>query len=133
MHGADVWNGANEFLHVLVRTLPVRIQVRLNVGGGLGTGWLEPPRADAYHVELELSAASAPGAADASLRVWLDGVEAAKIDGLADEGNRVETVRFGAMQVGPNRAGRLYLDNFQLWVPHVPELASTIALKETDP
>jgi len=52
------------------------------------------------------AAASAPGAADGSLRVWL-GDELAVVDGLADPVNRVGTVRFGVMQVGEGRSGKL--------------------------
>ena len=88
------------------------------------TGWQPLAEADVNRVVLTLRTASTPEAADGELRVWLDGVELPAIQGLANHENLVETVKFGAVDLGPGDTGQIYLDNFQLWVPHDLELST---------
>lgn len=119
VHSSDAWGAANEYVQVFVASQPARLKVLVRDDDHWrSTGWLGSPKADAYHVELELLSASA--AAAGRLQVWF-GAELAEIDGLNDPGNRVETVRFGVLEVAPQSSGKLYLDNYQLWLPHVPD------------
>ncbi|HXF62205.1 MAG TPA: hypothetical protein VNK95_11345, partial [Caldilineaceae bacterium] len=70
---------------------------------------------DAPHVvELDWQAATAPGANDGALSVWLDGVQHAEITGVDNDTRRIDRVRLGAVAgIDSGTGGVYYFDAFE--------------------
>jgi len=69
---------------------------------------------DAPHfIEMEWRAATAAGANNGSVTLWLDGVQAGTLTGLDNETRRIERVQLGAVSgVDAGTLGTYYLDAF---------------------
>lgn len=83
-----------------------------------GTKWLSTPWAalsdEAHSVELDWRAATASGANDGGLGLWVDGQPAGELTGVDNDTRRIEQVRWGAvygMQDGTR--GTIFLDDFE--------------------
>jgi hypothetical protein len=66
-----------------------------------------------HAVELFWRRSSAPGLADGSFQLWIDGVSAATLDGLDTGATGVDFVRLGALAVRRGATGTLDLDEFE--------------------
>jgi hypothetical protein len=70
---------------------------------------------DAPHfVEIDWRAASAPGANDGALALWIDGVQQNGVSAVDNDTHRIESVRLGAVSgVDKFVTGTYYLDAFE--------------------
>ena len=77
------------------------------------TSWLTI--SDGPHaVELEWRAASAPGANDGGLTLWLDGVERANVTGIDNDTRSIDQVRSGAVSgIDTGTRGTYFFDAFE--------------------
>jgi hypothetical protein len=66
-----------------------------------------------HAVEIDWRRASAPGASDGSLQMWIDGAPAGTLSGLENHLSAVDFVRLGALSVKSGAAGRLLFDEFE--------------------
>jgi PKD repeat protein len=91
----------------------LRGAVRTDAGGWLYTVYTT--LSDARHyVEIDWQAASAPGANNGSLTLWLDGVQAAVRSGVDNDLQRLESVQLGAvMSLDNGTRGMYYFDAFE--------------------
>jgi len=64
-------------------------------------------------VEIDLVRASAPGVADGSLEVWIDGIAVAKLTGLTNSLAGVDFARLGGLSIKSGAAGTMYWDEFE--------------------
>ena len=119
-HSTNAPASADEHLQVSVRRMALGPQIRVGVKDGVWhfTGWHPLAETEVNRVELAFRAASGAGTTDGELRVWLDGVEVPAITGLANHQSPVDSVLFGAVDVGSGNSGQIFLDNYQLWRPH---------------
>ncbi|HSL44684.1 MAG TPA: choice-of-anchor Q domain-containing protein [Anaerolineales bacterium] len=83
-----------------------------------GTKWLSTPwvaLSDAPHfIEFDWKAASAAGANDGALTLWIDGQPAGEVTGIDNDTRRVEQVRLGAVYgVQAGTRGVIFLDAFE--------------------
>jgi hypothetical protein len=71
--------------------------------------------ADAAHfVEVDWRAATAPGATDGGLTLWIDGVQQANLTGIANDTRRIDRVRLGPVSgVDSGTRGTYYFDAFE--------------------
>ncbi|MEM9292279.1 MAG: Ig-like domain-containing protein [Acidobacteriota bacterium] len=69
---------------------------------------------EVYDIEVEWWAASAPGANDGGVRLWVDGVLHSEALGIETSAHRLDTVRFGVQSryVAPVVESDLWLDEF---------------------
>lgn len=68
---------------------------------------------DAPHsIELDWQAATAAGANNGSLTLWLDGVQKPALTGIDNDTRRVDRARLGAIGVDTGTRGTFYLDDF---------------------
>jgi hypothetical protein len=69
---------------------------------------------DAPHtVEIDWRRATAAGASDGALDVWIDGVAQGTLTGLDNDLGQVDFTRLGALSVKSGAAGTLYFDGFE--------------------
>lgn len=117
---SEVVAGAHEHLKVWAAHRQDRFELRLSLRDDQGqshlSGWL-PLAAASNRVEIALRT----GVDDGALRLWLEGVEQTPggMSGLDNDANPLDAVRLGAIAI-TGGGGDLYLDNYQLWVPHPP-------------
>jgi hypothetical protein len=64
-------------------------------------------------VEVEWKAASAPGANDGYVKLWVDGVLSATLANLDNDQQRLDYVDLGAMNISSGVIGTLYFDDFE--------------------
>lgn len=71
------------------------------------------PVTDAPHaIEIDWQKATAPGANDGRLELWIDGVSVTTLTGLDNDQRPVDLARLGAVSVKAGAAGTLYFDDF---------------------
>jgi hypothetical protein len=63
-------------------------------------------------IEIDWQRASAPGANDGRLEMWVDGASVATLTGLDNDERGIDFVRLGAMSVRAGASGTLYFDEF---------------------
>jgi len=70
---------------------------------------------DAPHfIEMEWRAATASGANNGSITLWIDGVQKAKLSGLDNDTRRIDRVQLGVLSgVGAGTLGTYYIDAFE--------------------
>jgi hypothetical protein len=85
----------------------------LDYGGGSATVWV--PISDAPHLlEIDWQAATAPGANDGHLTLWIDGVVRTSYTGLDNDTRRVELVSLGAAHgLDSDTSGVYYFDAYE--------------------
>jgi hypothetical protein len=66
-----------------------------------------------HWVEIDWRAASAPGAADGALELWIDGAPMFAASDLANAAAEVDFVRLGALNVKGGAGGTLHWDEFE--------------------
>jgi hypothetical protein len=77
------------------------------------TSWFNISNASHY-IEIYWQAATAPGANNGSLTLWIDGIQRANLTGISNDARRIETVRFGAVAgIDSGTRGTEYFDAFQ--------------------
>lgn len=93
----------------------LRVKAHRNDLSWAGTGW--HPLADDWSVlEIEWRRASAPGAADGSLKLWIDDLLIEEVAGIDNDLWPTGWVQWGIVGgVQPGTAGSLYFDDFQSW------------------
>jgi hypothetical protein len=79
----------------------------------INTAWF--PVSDAAHfVELDWRAATAPGANDGGVTLWIDGVQKADTIGVDNDTRWIDSIRLGAVSGIDNRTrGTYYMDAFE--------------------
>jgi hypothetical protein len=86
-------------------------KVRQDGAGMTPTAWVA--LSDAEHaIELDWKKATAPGAGDGHLQIWLDGTSVASLTGLDNASFFVDRVRFGVPAVRASSWGTVYFDRF---------------------
>src|ERR671920_729943 len=77
------------------------------------SAWLDV--VDSPHfIELDWQAASAAGANNGSLTVWLDGTQRAQLTGVDNDTRVVDLVRLGAISgIDTGTRGTMYFDTFE--------------------
>jgi hypothetical protein len=60
---------------------------------------------------------SSPGLSDGSFDLWIDGVLAAELEGLANDEQGLSRARLGVMSPKGGIGGTLYFDEFESWRP----------------
>jgi hypothetical protein len=89
----------------------LRARVRRDDGTQADSAFV--PLDDAQHaLEVDWRRASAPGANDGTLQLWIDGVSVATMNGLDTDQAGIDFARLGALSVKPGAAGALYWDEF---------------------
>jgi hypothetical protein len=90
----------------------IEARARRNDGTRADTGFF--PISDAPHfVELDWSRATAPGASDGTLELWIDNSSMATLTGIDNDLTPVEFVRMGALAIKTGAAGTLFYDEFE--------------------
>jgi hypothetical protein len=90
------------------------IQARVRRDDGTRAVTPFAPLTDAPHVvQFDWKRATAPGAADGSLQLWIDGLEAGTLSGLDNDQADVDFARLGALAVKPGASGTLHWDAFE--------------------
>ena len=90
----------------------IRAQALGDTGSATNTSWFRL-HDDVHAIETIWQAASADGASDGSLTLWLDGELAASLAGLDNDTLRVEAVRLGAVAgIDSGTSGAYYFDAF---------------------
>ena len=128
-------------LRVQLRFSSSNYQVRaalLNDGSGwTNTSWFTI--GDASHfLELDWRAATAAGANDGGLTLWIDGVQQADLTGVDNDTRRIDQVRLGAVAgIDTGTRGTYYFDAFesrrQTYIGPATELPSPTATYTTTP
>jgi uncharacterized protein YjiK len=100
-----------------LRSTGKKYQLRIDVyrnGGTVTTGgWVANVPDAPQVVEVEWKAATAPGANDGYLTLWLDGVQASTVTGVDNDTRRVDRVHLGAVSgIDPGTRGTYYFDAF---------------------
>jgi VCBS repeat-containing protein len=91
----------------------LRGAVRTDTSGWLYTAYATLTNARHY-IEIDWQAATAPGANNGSLTVWIDGVQSGVRTGVDNDTLRVETVQLGAvMSIDNGTRGTYYFDAFE--------------------
>ena len=77
------------------------------------SGWFTI--SDAPHpIELDWRAATAAGANNGGLTLWIDGVQQANVTGIDNDTRRIESVRLGALSgIDTGTRGTEYFDAFE--------------------
>ena len=88
------------------------VRVRRDDGTRASTAFVNVT--DAPHtVEIDWRRATAAGANDGALGLWVDGVAQTGLGGLDNDGGQVDFARLGALSVKTGAAGTLYWDGFE--------------------
>jgi len=66
-----------------------------------------------HFLELDWRRATAPGASDGSLELWIDNTSVSTLTGIDNDASPVDFVRMGAIAVKTGAAGTLYYDQFE--------------------
>jgi RHS repeat-associated protein len=89
----------------------LRVGARTDAQSWTYTSWQSI--SDAPHsVEFDWRAASAAGANDGALTLWLDGAQAAELTNIDNDTFLIDFIRFGVVSV-PVTSGAVYLDGFE--------------------
>ena len=90
----------------------VMARVRRDDGTQADTGFFDIT--DAPHtIQIDWRRASAAGANDGRLDLWIDGAHRATVSGLDNDGGGVDFVRLGALSVKGGASGTLHFDGFE--------------------
>ena len=100
-----------------LRSTGKKYQLRIDVyrdGGTLTTGgWVTNVPDAPQVVEVEWKAATAAGANDGYLTLWLDGVQTSTVTGIDNDTRRVDRIHLGAVSgIDPGTRGTYYFDAF---------------------
>ncbi len=92
-----------------------RIRANLNNNS---TTWTNTPWTNisnaAHYIEIDWRAATAPGATDGGLTLWIDGVQRANLTGISNDARRIESVAFGAVAgIDNGTRGTEFFDAFE--------------------
>jgi hypothetical protein len=90
----------------------VMARARLDNGLQMDTGFVGIAPGP-HLIEVDWRRASAPGAADGSLQLWVDGASAGSVGGLANGSAGVDFVRLGALSLKQAASGTLRWDDFE--------------------
>ena len=94
-------------------TYALSVQARQDDGSGVQTGWL-PIGDAAARVSLGWRRASAPGASDGAVTVFLDGLPAARLTGLGNTASGgIDAVELGTMHPKRGTSGAVRFDSFE--------------------
>jgi hypothetical protein len=101
-----------EYRRSSVGAYQVRAQLRNDAGSWFATSWFT--LSDAPHtLETDWQAATAAGANNGRLTLWIDGTQVAQITGIDNDTLRVDFVRLGAVSgVDTGTRGTYYFDTF---------------------
>jgi hypothetical protein len=67
-----------------------------------------------HYIEIDWRAATAPGAANGGLTLWIDNVQQANLTGINNNNRRIESVRLGAVEgIDSGTRGTTYFDAFE--------------------
>jgi hypothetical protein len=105
---------------VLRRTVTLQFalmaRVRRDDGTRTNTGFTNI--SDGPHlVELEWWRATAPGASDGQVMLWIDGALAGTATGVDSDTTNLDQVRIGAMSIKLGASGVLFIDEVESWRP----------------
>jgi hypothetical protein len=91
----------------------LRAALRNDGNGWSNSNWTNI--GDASHfVELDWSAATAVGANNGSLTVWMDGVQVANLVNIDNDTRRIDSIQIGAVaEIDASTRGTYYLDAFE--------------------
>ncbi|MEW6271778.1 MAG: hypothetical protein AB1689_21050, partial [Thermodesulfobacteriota bacterium] len=89
----------------------VMAKVREDGAGMRTTGWKQMSNAP-HAIEIDWTKASAPGAGDGHLQLWLDGTSVALLSNLDNASRFLDMVRLGVPAVRPSTSGTVYFDRF---------------------
>jgi hypothetical protein len=91
----------------------LRAAMRNDASTWTNTGWFTI--SDAPHpIELDWKAATAAGANNGSLTIWIDGTQRANLTGIDNDTRRIDRVRLGAIAgIDNGTRGIYYFDAFE--------------------
>jgi hypothetical protein len=91
----------------------IRLRQYNDAGGVTSTNWVTI--SDAPHsIELEWWAATAAGANNGGITLWVDGVQSGGLTGVANDTRRIESVQLGAVSgIDAGTLGTYYMDAFE--------------------
>jgi hypothetical protein len=91
----------------------IRLRQQDDSQATLSTGWVTIT--DGPHmIEMQWQAATAVGANNGAIAIWIDGVQRGSLSGLDNDTRRIERVRLGAASgVDAGTIGTYYLDAFE--------------------
>jgi len=91
----------------------LRARLANNATTWTNTNWFTT--SDAPHfIELDWRAATAPGASDGNLTLWIDGVEQADLTSVDNDTWRIDRARLGALAgIDAGTRGIYYFDAFE--------------------
>jgi pimeloyl-ACP methyl ester carboxylesterase len=125
-------------------TLILRVQFRRSsnlyqVRVGLindGTTWKDSSWftiTDAYHqIKLDWRAASAAGANDGNLKIWIDGSQVADLTAVDNDTRRIDRARLGAVAaIDAGTRGAYYFDEFESSRGEDTQLTATLTVNKT--
>jgi hypothetical protein len=104
-------------LHVEMRFFSGAYQIRAALRNDsavlVQSSWLTISDA-AHTIEFDWRAATAAGANNGGLTLWVDGVQQADLTGVDNDTARIERIRFGAVSgIDPGTLGTEYFDAFE--------------------
>ena len=95
----------------------LRAGLRNDGGGWTNSSWTnvsDAPIDTPHSIELDWQAATAVGANNGSLTLWIDGVQNASLTGVDNDTRRIIHVQLGAVSdIDPGTRGTLYFDAFE--------------------
>jgi len=74
----------------------IRAALNNNSTTWTNTSWVNITNA-AHYIEIDWRAATASGATDGGLTLWIDGIQRANLTGIGNDTRRIESVRLGAV------------------------------------
>ena len=91
----------------------LRVGAVNNAGGWRTSAWFNI--SDAPHpVEIDWQAATAAGATNGYLTLWIDGAQKANLTGVSNSSRRIDRVRLGPSSgIDTGTRGRYYFDAFE--------------------
>jgi len=93
-----------------VYSIEGRVRQTGGVMGDTGFFTLTPGQ---HYIEFDWQRASAPGVADGSFQLWLDGTSVSTLNNLDNGNGSVDTARLGALSLKGGASGTLYFDQFE--------------------
>jgi hypothetical protein len=96
-------------------TTSYRIRAALNNNSSTwtNTSWVNISNS-AHYIEIDWRAATASGATDGGLTLWIDGVQLADITGIGNNTRRIESIRLGAVSgLDSGTRGTEFFDAFE--------------------
>ena len=120
VYDSDLPTDSSKHIQVSVRNHDVDgPQVRAAAKGTVWryTPWYPLSKDRPSQIDLTFKQASF-ASTDGELVLRVDGLEMDAIRNMINGSRTVDTIHFGAVRTDPSSNGRLYFDNYQVWVPH---------------